>query len=149
MTIAIHKDGGFYWDKFMNKYTGPVSYQFGFNIRHLYSTRDYFECHDGDYWRVAKKETAVIYRIYLDTKWAKEFVIKHKYKEQDWPYTEVPDGIGSNYDSAKLVTRYDLQEDGSWIVGSRTGEFGFGKMKTIIPVDENGKRIPPSWEKDA
>lgn len=54
-----------YLDKFMNRFTGHQTFQMGFNIDHLYSTRDYFECHD-DYWRVKKSETKAIYKVHLD-----------------------------------------------------------------------------------
>lgn len=65
-----------YLDKFMNQYTGAQTFQIGWGIKHLYSTRDYYEMR-GDYWRVSKKETKVIYRVHLDEKWQKQFFLKH------------------------------------------------------------------------
>lgn len=54
-----------YLDKFMNRFTGHQTFQIGCGIKHLYSTRDYYECHD-DYWKVKKNETKAIYMIHLD-----------------------------------------------------------------------------------
>lgn len=54
-----------YLDKFMNRFTGHQTFQIGCGIKHLYSTRDYYECH-GDYWKVKKNETKAIYMIHLD-----------------------------------------------------------------------------------
>ena len=54
-----------YWDKFMNRFTGVRTFQIGWDIEHLYSTRDYYEAH-GDYWRVKKSDTKAIYRVHLD-----------------------------------------------------------------------------------
>lgn len=102
--IAIHEENNDsysgYLDKFMNRYTGLQTFQIGFGIRHLYSTRDYYEDHD-DYWRVAKKETAVIYRVHLEPR---EFVLKHK---------KVIENRISDFEY--IETTYDLNEQGQWV----------------------------------
>lgn len=68
VTIAIHEPDGYYLDKFMNRFTGAQTFQFGWGISHLYSTRDYYEARE-DYWRVRKDETKVIYRVKLSPEW--------------------------------------------------------------------------------
>ena len=102
--IAIHEENNDeysgYLDKFMNRFTGLQTFQIGFGIRHLYSTRDYYEDHD-DYWRVLKRETAVIYRVHLEPR---EFVLKHK--------KEITQRIS---DFEYIETTYDLNEDGVWV----------------------------------
>ena len=60
-----------YLDKFMNRFTGHQTFQMGYNISHLYSTRDYYECGD-DYWRVKKIETRAIYKVHLDFSYLKD-----------------------------------------------------------------------------
>lgn len=82
VTLAIHQENGpkpkdYYFDKFMNRYSEPATYEIAFGLRHIYSTRDYFEAKE-DYWRVLKRETKAIYRIHLDPKHAKRFILKHK-----------------------------------------------------------------------
>ena len=74
VTIAIHVENGlsadpknYYFDKNMNAFTGPRTYQIGIGIKHLYSTRDYFENPETN-WKVKKSETKGIYRIHLDWK---------------------------------------------------------------------------------
>ena len=112
VTIAIHinnishtktkkriKSG--YWDKFMNRFTPESTYEIGFGIKHLYSTRDYFEAHD-DYWRVKKNETKVIYRVHLNPR---DFILKHK--------TELIDAEKNVY------ANYDLV-DGNWVLRNKT-----------------------------
>lgn len=144
VTIAIHEDDGYYLDKFMNKFTGAQTYQLGVGIDHLYSTRDYYECHD-DYWRVRKDETKVIYRIKLSAAHIDKFVLKHKTEVKDWPYDELPDGVSPDYDDAKLEIHYDLIGNEFVEVG-RTAIFKYGKMKSIMPVDKDGHYVKPAWE---
>ena len=86
VTVAIHVANGpdphdYYFDKFMNMYSYPGTYEIGMGIRHIYLTRDYAEDHD-DYWKVKKDETKVIYRVHLDEKWLKKFVLKHKIEKE-------------------------------------------------------------------
>ena len=84
ITIAIHNDNDKdehdetmfgYFDKFMNRFSPPKTFEIGIGIKHLYSTRDYYEDRE-DYWRVNKRATKRIYRITLDPKWWKAFVVK-------------------------------------------------------------------------
>lgn len=115
VTIAIHKEpetepetyyeklNYMYFDKFMNRFGGPQSYQLGMGIRHLYSTRDYFEAH-GDYWRVKKNETKVIYRITIDPKRLEKFVLRHK--------EEIFRKFNDNHYIEELL---DLDENGNWV----------------------------------
>jgi len=148
LTIAIHEPGGYYLDKFMNRFTGAQTYQIGWGIPHLYSSRDYYECRDGDYWRVSKKETKVIYRIRLADHWFDEFVLKHRVLEIDWPYDFLPEGVSGDYVTAKLCCHQDLQENGKWKEICRTAKFIYGSVVTIIPVDEYGKKITLDCEKE-
>lgn len=60
-----------YLDKWMNQFTGHQTFQIGYNIGHLYSTRDYFECREG-YWKVKKSETKAIYKVHLDFKYLED-----------------------------------------------------------------------------
>lgn len=103
--IAIHEENNEeysgYLDKFMNRYTGLQTFQIGWGIKHLYSTRDYYEDHE-DYWRVNKKETAVIYKITLDSKWLKKFILKHK---------TITTKIN---DDEYIETYYNLLPNGEW-----------------------------------
>ncbi len=131
-----------YLDKFMNRFTGARSYQIGFGIKHLYSTRDYYEARE-DYWKVRKAETKVIYRIKLSDKWKNEFVLKHKTEKEDWKFNVLPDGVRPDFDSGKFCKHYD-KVDGEWKVTGYTGEFRFGQCLHIIPVDENGNKINTS-----
>jgi len=140
LTIAIHEPDGYYLDKFMNRYTGAQTYQIGFGIKHLYSTRDYYECRE-DYWRVSKKETKVIYRIKLADHWAEEFVLKHRTETIDWPYNELPEGVSPDYIAALLCINYDVQEDGSWKEIGRYGRFIYEHMESHIPVDKDGNAL--------
>lgn len=143
VTIAIHEDGGYYLDKFMNRFTGAQTYQFAMGIGKLYSTRDYYEMR-GDYWKVRKDETKVIYRVKLSDKWLDKFVLKHKTDVENWPFDILPDGISPDYDSAKLVRHFDKEGD-NWIPTGYTGIFEFGTMKQVIPVDKDGNKIEPEW----
>ena len=148
LTIAIHEPDGYYLDKFMNRFTGAQTYQIGWGIEHLYSTRDYYEMH-GDYWKVRKSETKVIYRIKLADHWLKEFVLKHKMEIVDWPFNVIPDGVSPDYSKGSLITRYDLQDDGSWKVVGREARFRYLRMEMRFAVDENGKRIEPDWKNNS
>lgn len=144
VTIAIHEDDGYYLDKFMNRFTGARTFQVGVGIKHLYSTRDYYEDHE-DYWRVSKRETKQIYRIFLDPKHLERFVLKHKTEEVDWPY-DIPSGIDPK-SVGKLIIYYDLI-DGKFVETSRSACFRLGHCSTIYGVDKNGIKIPPAWEKE-
>lgn len=146
LTIAIHEPDGYYLDKYMNRFTGSQTYQIGWGIAHLYSTRDYYEAHE-DYWRVRKDETKVIYRIKLADHWAEEFVLKHRTETIDWPYNELPDTISPDYIAALLCINYDLQENGSWKEIGRYGRFIYEHCEHHIPVDAEGKKVPLKWEK--
>ena len=53
-----------YYDKWLNR-MGASTYLVGCGIKHLYSTRDYFEIKD-DYWKVKKRETEAIYIVHLE-----------------------------------------------------------------------------------
>ena len=143
VTIAIHEDGGYYLDKFMNRFTGAQTFQLAMGIGKLYSTRDYYEMR-GDYWRVKKDETKVIYRVKLSDKWLDQFVLKHKTEVEDWPFDTLPDGVSPNYDSAKLVRFFDKDGD-SWKPTGYTGVFEFNGMKHVVPVDKDGNKIEPDW----
>lgn len=113
VTIAIHKDnnkknwqdGSFYLDKFMDAYSGARTFEIGWDISHLYSSRDYYEDHES-YWRVKKTETDVVYRVYLEPR---NFVLKHK--------TEVIEG---EYGKEWTEAEYDLDEQtGEWKLQSK------------------------------
>lgn len=86
VTIAIHIENGpnpknYYFDKFMNRYSGSKTYELAMGLKHIYSTRDYFEAKK-DYWRVLKRETKAIYRIHLDPEHLKRFKLKHIKEEE-------------------------------------------------------------------
>lgn len=135
-----------YLDKFINRYTGAQTFQFSWGIKHLYSTRDYYESRD-DYWRVRKDETRVIYRINLSSKWLEKFVLKHKEVAQEWQYNQLPKGVSPDYEEALLCINYDL-EDGEFKEHGRYGRFVYKHCEYIIPVDENGNTKEPSWKKN-
>lgn len=144
VTIALHKLStgddilsSCYLDKFMNRFTGAQTFQIGWGISHLYSTRDYYEAHE-DYWRVKKKETEVIYRVHLNPR---PFVLKHKTVKSDWPYDFLPDGASPDYKSIKLEVFYDLQPDGNWKEHSRVCHLSYEHCSHYIPVDMNGRKI--------
>lgn len=139
VTIAIHEcndkiEAGEckvisgYMDKFINSYSGLRTFQIGFGIKHLYSTRDYYECHD-DYWRVRKVETKVIYRVYLDKAWLDKFVVKHKVEKSNIEYKD---------DGATFIeTTYDLI-DGEWVA----------RCKTKVELYEGRAFYSTFWTKD-
>ena len=82
VTIAIHVQNGpnpkdYYFDKFLNRYSGFKTYEIAMGLKHVYSTRDYFESKE-DYWRVLKRETKAIYRVHLNPEFFKHFKLKHK-----------------------------------------------------------------------
>ena len=139
VTIDIHKENtgefGGYLDKFMNRFSGMQTFQMGWGIKHLYSTRDYFECRE-DYWRVAKKETAVVYRIHLDPKWINKFVVKHK-KE-----------ISKVNENEWYETIYHLNElTGEWEEGTTSRVVKEGQRTTIEKV--NKEQHEPDMKKMA
>lgn len=144
VTIAIHEDDGYYLDKYMNRFTGAQTYQIGFGIRHLYSTRDYYEAHD-DYWRVSKAETKVIYRVKLDDKWKEMFTLKHRTVSDDWPYNELPHDVSPDYTAALLCIEYDLGDDGEWHEHGRYGKFIYEGKSIVIPVDRDGNEIRKTY----
>lgn len=123
--IAIHEENNAefsgYMDKFMNRFTGLQTFQIGWGIKHLYSTRDYYEAHE-DYWKVRKKETAVIYRVQLEPR---EFVLKHK--------KEITKRI-SPYEYIEVT--YDLNEDGEWVPTRETRIIREGRFTQILPVSK-------------
>lgn len=143
VTVAIHVCNGpdpddYYLDKFMNRFSGARTYQFGLGIKHLYSTRDYFEDKE-DYWRVLKRETKAIYRIHLDKMYAERFKLKHKVVTEPWPYSEKEVKPG-----AELQIRLDLDEkSGQWIETSLVKVVYNGNSKSYTPVDKNGNEIKP------
>lgn len=147
VTLAIHngnrpKPNDFYLDKYMDMFTGPVTYEFGVGIKHLYSTRDYFECKE-DYWRVLKRETKAIYRIHLRDMWLKRFKLRHKTIKTDWPYIDLDTKKG---EKLELHIHYDLdKETDEWVESYRTKVIKSGGCTEIIPVDENGNEIRPKW----
>lgn len=121
--IAIHEENNAefsgYMDKFMNCFTGLQTFQIGWGIKHLYSTRDYYEAHE-DYWKVRKKETAVIYRVHLEPR---EFVLKHK--------KEITKRI-SPYEYIEVT--YDLNENGEWVPTRESRIIREGRFTQILPV---------------
>ena len=127
-----------YLDKYMNRF-GATSFYIGLGISHLYSSRDYYECHD-DYWKVRKAETKVIYRVKLSDIWKNSFVVKHKTVKEDWKFNTLPEGVSPNFDDAKLCTEYDRVDD-DFVTKGRYGKFRYGRMTMIVAVDENGKRV--------
>lgn len=140
VTIAIHEPAdndyeGSYLDKFMNQFTGMQTFQLGLGIRHLYSTRDYYECRE-DYWRVRKDETKVIYRIKLSDKWLERFVLKHKTVVSEWTDDILPDGISPDYNEAEIHTAYDLV-DGEWVKKHTTAVFKYDHCEHHIPYEKN------------
>lgn len=139
VTIAIHEDGGYYLDKFMNRFTGAQTYQLGFGIKHLYSTRDYYECRDDDYWRVRKDETKVIYRVRLSEEWIKKFELKHKSELIDWPYETLPRGC-DDVSNVRLRISYD-NVNGKWVDVGRCAVVKNEYSTSYIPIDIDGKEI--------
>ena len=140
VTIAIHEPGNniyeeTYFDKFMNQYTGMQTFQLGLGIRHLYSTRDYYESHD-DYWRVRKDETKVIYRIKLSDKWLDRFVLKHKTVVSEWTDDVLPEGVSPDYNKAEIHTAYDLV-NGEWVKKYTTAVFKYDYSEHHVPYEKN------------
>ena len=127
VTIAIHEENNDefsgYLDKFMNCYTGLQTFQIGWGIKHLYSSRDYYEAHE-DYWRVRKKDTQVIYRVKLSQKWLNEFVLKHK---------TISEAISENI---SIEYHYDRDEEtGDWVLSHTSRVTKRGSMTIIEPVE--------------
>ena len=144
VTVAIHKENGenpqdYYLDKFLN-ILGPATYLLGTGIKHLYSTRDYFESKD-DYWRVPKRETKAVYRIYLDKKWLNQFVLKHLRVASPWPYVDkYPLPEGAEYQ--ELVVAYDFDiATGEWIEKGRSRKIVFPDSLHVISIDKEGNEI--------
>lgn len=140
VTIAIHEPGKdiyeeTYLDKFMNSFTGMQTFQLGLGIKHLYSTRDYYECRE-DYWRVRKDETKVIYRIKLSDKWLNRFVLKHKTVVSEWEGGVLPDGVSPDYNKAEIHTSYDLI-DGEWVKGRVTAVFKYHNCSHYVPYEKD------------
>lgn len=144
-TFAIHKANAedpedFYLDKFMNRFTGAQTYQFGFGIEHLYSTRDYYEAHD-DYWRVFKRETKAIYRVHLDKKWLKMFKLKHRIEKMPW---NMAYNSGSDSEDWELWIYYDFDKaKNDWVESHREKVVIDHEYKTHfhIPVNIDGEEI--------
>ena len=143
ITIAIHYNnipspGDFYLDKWMNRFSGPRTYQIGFGIEHVYSTRDYFEAKMGDYWKVLKRETKALYRVHLDHKYVENFKLKHK-------TTRIPWSEAFNCDCDAdwwLETRYDLDEENDkWVADSYSKVIIKKNRVSYVPVNEYGVEI--------
>lgn len=132
---AIAKATCFYFDKFMNHFTAPRNYQIAEGIKHLYSTRDYYEDRE-DYWRVRKADTKVIYRIRLKDSWKDKFVLKHKVEVKPWDRNILPDNVSPDYISAVIKTWYDLV-DGKWVKSSSVAEFKYERSTYVVPLKED------------
>lgn len=128
-----------YLDKFMNRFKGSSTYELGMGIRHVYTTRRYFESKQ-DYWRVRKDETKALYRIKLSKKWLDKFVLKHKTEKFEYPYSFYPKGF-ENVDEAHLEISYELEKDGTWKEVSRIACLKCGSLYTYVRIDKNGNRI--------
>lgn len=126
-----------YFDKIMDRITGPVTYEVGIGIKHLYSTRDYYECHE-DYWRVSKKDTKVIYRINLSPEWLSKFELKHKTEIVDWPYNVLPDNVTPDFEKAELHITYRKVND-EWVEEYRSGVFRYGNVTVVAGVVEDNE----------
>ena len=113
-----------YWDKFMNRFTPESTYEIGLGIKHLYSTRDYYEAHE-DYWRVNKKETKVIYRVHLNKR---NFTLKHK---------QVVLGVIDK--NTAIYGNYDLV-DGEWVLRNKT-KIIRNEHSTIYEPYEDNKEV--------
>ena len=137
VTVAIAKDGQFYLDKFMNRYSGAQTYQLGLGIKHIYSTRDYFECGKSeDYWRVLKRETKAIYRVHLDEKRRKKFVLKHKSEVSFY----FPDHNSEFLHAHYVIDNYDLDEE--------TGEWKYKNSTEVEHFSEQGTSFKPYNKKE-
>ena len=139
VTLAIHVANGpkpddFYLDKYMDMYSGPTTFEFGVGIKHLYSTRDYFEDKE-DYWRVPKRETKAIYRIHIREIWVKHFKLRHK--------TEIIPYAADKDTTIEIHVHYDLDEENDkWVETYRSKVTKNGNCKSSVLVDENGNEIP-------
>jgi len=139
ITVAIHVANGpkpddFYLDKYMDMYSGPTTFEFGVGIKHLYSTRDYFEDKE-DYWRVPKRETKAIYRIHIREIWVKHFKLRHK--------TEIIPYAADKDTTVEIHIHYDLDEENDkWVETYRSKVTKNGNCKSSVLVDENGNEIP-------
>ncbi len=139
ITVAIHVANGpkpddFYLDKYMDMYSGPTTFEFGVGIKHLYSTRDYFEDKE-DYWRVPKRETKAIYRIHIREIWVKHFKLRHK--------TEIIPYAADKDTTIEIHVHYDLDEENDkWVETYRSKVTKNGNCKSSVLVDENGNEIP-------
>lgn len=155
-TIAIHEENDRsleeldnktfffgYWDKFMNRFDGPATYEIGIGIKHLYSTRDYYECKE-DYWRVRKDQTKVIYRIRISQKWKDKFILKHKTIIEDVDPEKFKEDIEHGLD-VKLHKKYDLV-NGEFVLKGRVIIKRSKYSSMHIPVDENLLPINKSVE---
>lgn len=145
VTVAIHKANSadaddYYLDKFMNRFTGAQTYQIGFGIKHLYSTRDYYEDKE-DYWRVLKRETKAIYRVHLDKKWLKMFKLKHRTEKMPW---NLAFGGSEESNNWELWVSFDYDEElKGWVETSKykvIHDLKYGSH-LHIPVDANGEEI--------
>lgn len=122
-----HPQGGGYFDKYMNMYSHEATFEFGFGFDHIYSSRDYYYG-KGDYWRVKRKETEVIYRIHLEPR---NFVLKHK-KVVEF-YID---------DNSYVEVRYERKNaDDEWKECGRSIISRNGQMTSITPVDSNNNPI--------
>jgi hypothetical protein len=119
----------------MNQYTGMQTFQIGLGIKHLYSTRDHYECRE-DYWKVRKDETKVIYRIKISDKWLDRFVLKHKTVVSEWTDDVLPDKVSPDYNEAEIHTSYDLI-DGEWVKRHDTAVFKYDHCECHIPYEKN------------
>lgn len=138
VTIAIHTKNGpnptdYYFDKFMNRYSGPKTYALAMGLKHIYSTRDYFEARD-DYWRVLKRETKAIYRIHLSEKYLKEFKLKHK--------TEHSDPLKDSYGDMWHYIEYNYNLD------EKTDKWELGSIVEVRKSPENCSYTPITKEKE-
>ena len=144
ITVAIHVANGpkpddFYLDKYMDMFSGPTTFEFGVGIKHLYSTRDYFESKE-DYWKVSKRETKAIYRIHIREKWVKHFKLKHYTSISDWPYIGEEPKKG---EKIELPVHYDLDDiNDKWVESYRMKVKIRDGATFSVFVDENGNEIP-------
>lgn len=144
ITLAIHVANGpkpddFYLDKYMDMYSGPTTFEFGVGIKHLYSTRDYFEGKE-DYWKVLKRETKAIYRIHIREIWVKHFKLKHYTSVSDWPYIGEKPKKG---EKIELHVHYDLDDtNDKWVEAYRMKVIKRDGSTSSVFVDENGHEIP-------
>ena len=157
ITIAIHEDNEKliqgqnksawltgYWDKFMNRFSGVQTYQLGIGIKHLYSTRDYYEAHE-DYWRVRKDETKVIYRI----KVSKEHIDSFKLKFRDVRSNEVEYDKGEYHIKECVVTHYSIDDNGEEHLLGRTLVRDNGFSVSYLPYDDSNNAEQAHDDKDA